>query len=155
MRTSHSSMRTPSQSSPLSPVKGNPSFPHLGPWPIYLPSVMLYASDDPQNQSQPIDSNAYQPFKLLDSTVVSKISHELDNLSQEDSEGSHGLYSINFFCLLINAQPHPRSSAPWQKPCVVCFLLFPCYCSLLNSPFRYQSDIYRLFLYNTQPCRWP
>ena len=57
---------------------------------------MLYASSDPQNQSQPIDSNAYQPFKLLDSTVVSSISHELDQLSQEDSEGSHGLYSIIF-----------------------------------------------------------
>jgi hypothetical protein len=57
---------------------------------------MLYASSDPQNHSQPIDSNAYQPFKLLDSTVVSRISHELDHLSQEDLEGSHGFHSINF-----------------------------------------------------------
>lgn len=54
-------------------------------------SVMLYASSDPQNQSQPIDSNAYQPFKLLDSTVVSRISHELDHLSQEDSEAPSAL----------------------------------------------------------------
>ena len=54
---------------------------------------MLYASSDPQNHSQPIDPNAYQPFKLLDTTVVSRIAHELDNLSQE--EGSHGILSIH------------------------------------------------------------
>ncbi|KAF8813800.1 Tfb4-domain-containing protein [Phlegmacium glaucopus] len=51
-------------------------------------SVMLYASSDPQNHSQPIDPNAYQPFKSLDSTVVSRISQELDLLSQEEEAPS-------------------------------------------------------------------
>lgn len=113
---------------------------------------MLYASSDPQNQSQPIDSNAYQPFKLLDSTVVSRISHELDHLSREDSEGSHGLYSINFLLAHQCTAPSALVGALTKALCCM-VLLCPLYCFLLNSPFRYQSDIYRLFLYRTQPCR--
>ena len=77
---------------------------------------MLYASSDPQNQSQPIDSNAYQPFKLLDSTVVSRISHELDHLSQEDSEGSHGLYSIKFSACSSMHSPIRARRRPDKSP---------------------------------------
>ena len=85
---------------------------------VHLSSVMLYASSDPQNQSQPIDSNVYQPFKLLDSTVVSRISHELDHLSQEDSEGSHDLYSIISACSSMHSPLRARRCL--DKSLVLC-----------------------------------
>ncbi|KDR75209.1 hypothetical protein GALMADRAFT_249181 [Galerina marginata CBS 339.88] len=41
-------------------------------------SVLLYASTDPPAQSPPIDANAYPPFRLLDTAVVTRIAAELD-----------------------------------------------------------------------------
>lgn len=113
---------------------------------------MLYASSDPQNQPQAIDPNAYQPFKLLDSTVVSRISHELDHLSQE--EGPHGLViNINscssMYSPLRACRCLDKSLVLYSSP------LFPFIIPVLTLPFRHQSDIHRLLYYRTQPCRRP
>jgi transcription initiation factor TFIIH subunit 3 len=102
---------------------------------------MLYASSDPQNQSQPIDSNAYQPFKLLDSTVVSRISHELDHLSQEDSEGSHGLNSIIPACSSVHSPLRARRCL--DKSLVLCDSSF--FSFIYIVPFlTLHSDINRI-----------
>ena len=101
---------------------------------------MLYASSDPPNQSQPIDSNAYQPFKLLDSTVVSRISHELDHLSQEDSEGSHGFYSINFSACSSMHSPIRARRRPDKS-----LVLYGPFSFLVIDPFlTLHSDINRI-----------
>ncbi|TFK44391.1 transcription factor Tfb4-domain-containing protein [Crucibulum laeve] len=49
-------------------------------------SVMLYASTDPPKEQQTIDANSYPPFKLVDSTVVTRIMEELDALGDLEEE---------------------------------------------------------------------
>lgn len=51
---------------------------------------MLYASTDHlESSSITIDANSYPPFKLLDTTVVTRIGAELDALddSHDEEEG--------------------------------------------------------------------
>lgn len=42
-------------------------------------SVMLYSSTDPIIHDQVIDANSYPPFKLVDSTIITRIMEELDD----------------------------------------------------------------------------
>ncbi|KAF8236571.1 Tfb4-domain-containing protein [Tricholoma matsutake] len=49
-------------------------------------SVMLYSSTDLPTDNQVIDANSYPPFKLVDSTIITRIMKELDNIEgQEDA----------------------------------------------------------------------
>jgi transcription initiation factor TFIIH subunit 3 len=52
---------------------------------------MFYASDqeDEGVAEYATDSNMYRPFKVIDSTLVTRILHEVDALGQPDSEGAH------------------------------------------------------------------
>jgi hypothetical protein len=48
---------------------------------------MLYSSTDLAPEHQVIDANSYPPFKLVDSTVVTRIMDELDELGEREDEG--------------------------------------------------------------------
>jgi hypothetical protein len=50
---------------------------------------MLYSSTDLAPEHQVIDANSYPPFKLVDSTVVTRIMEELDVLGEHEDEGIH------------------------------------------------------------------
>jgi hypothetical protein len=63
---------------------------------------MLYSSTDLTTENQVIDANSYPPFKLVDSTIVTRIIEELD----ENQEGIHThLASCSSLSIL---QPHAR-----------------------------------------------
>lgn len=51
-------------------------------------SVMLYSSTDLVTRTQVIDANSYPPFKLVDSTIVTRIVEELDELGEPEEEGT-------------------------------------------------------------------
>lgn len=48
---------------------------------------MLYSSTDPAPENQTIDANSYPPFKLVDSTIVGRITEEMDSLEGPQEEG--------------------------------------------------------------------
>lgn len=51
-------------------------------------SVMLYSSTDRLTAGiQQIDANSYPPFKLVNSTVLNRITEELDALGEPEEEG--------------------------------------------------------------------
>ncbi|KAJ8077254.1 RNA polymerase II transcription factor B subunit 4 [Marasmius tenuissimus] len=50
-------------------------------------SVMLYSSLDPVTDVPPSDANSYPPFKLVDSTVATRITRELELIADDDLEG--------------------------------------------------------------------
>ncbi|KAF8628909.1 hypothetical protein AX15_003690 [Amanita polypyramis BW_CC] len=49
-------------------------------------SVMLYSSTNPPKDLPIVDANSYPPFKLVDTTVNSRIAEELDILGDPDKE---------------------------------------------------------------------
>jgi len=48
---------------------------------------MLYSSTLHNPELQSIDSNSYAPFKLVDSTIINRISDELDAIDHSEEEG--------------------------------------------------------------------
>lgn len=48
---------------------------------------MLYSSTLHNPELQSIDSNSYAPFKLVDSTIINRISDELDAIDNSEEEG--------------------------------------------------------------------
>ncbi|KAG6903098.1 hypothetical protein C0995_006285 [Termitomyces sp. Mi166 len=80
-------------------------------------SLCLYSSTDPAPQTQVIDPNSYPPFKLVDSTIVTRITNELDHLGEPGEEGIHAVITN---CLILSfSQPRVLSSVPSQKPYAV------------------------------------
>ncbi|KIK09917.1 hypothetical protein K443DRAFT_127299 [Laccaria amethystina LaAM-08-1] len=49
-------------------------------------SLMLYSSTLHNPELQSIDSNSYAPFKLVDSTIINRISDELDAIDHSEEE---------------------------------------------------------------------
>lgn len=47
---------------------------------------MLYSSTDLTAENWVIDADSYPPFKLVDSTIVTRIMEELDEYEQGNSE---------------------------------------------------------------------
>ena len=47
---------------------------------------MLYSSTDLTTENQVIDADSYPPFKLVNSTIVTRIMEELDENEQGNSE---------------------------------------------------------------------
>ncbi|KAF8628910.1 hypothetical protein AX15_003690 [Amanita polypyramis BW_CC] len=67
-------------------------------------SVMLYSSTNPPKDLPIVDANSYPPFKLVDTTVNSRIAEELDILGDPDKEG----ISLNCLCRCdLNVRPEP------------------------------------------------
>ncbi|RDB24941.1 RNA polymerase II transcription factor B subunit 4 [Hypsizygus marmoreus] len=56
-------------------------------------SVMLYSTIDPTNHDQAIDANSYPPFRLVDSTIVTRITEELEALGEPEEEAPSSLVS--------------------------------------------------------------
>ncbi|KAG6920301.1 hypothetical protein DXG01_005070 [Tephrocybe rancida] len=56
-------------------------------------SLNLYSSTDPASETQVIDANSYPPFKLVDSTIVTRIMEELDDLGEPSEEAPSSLVS--------------------------------------------------------------
>ncbi|GLB37602.1 putative transcription factor [Lyophyllum shimeji] len=56
-------------------------------------SVMLYSSTDPPPQTQVIDANSYPPFKLVDSTIVTRVMEEFDEQAEITDEAPNSLVS--------------------------------------------------------------
>ncbi|KAG6837497.1 hypothetical protein H0H93_008422 [Arthromyces matolae] len=54
-------------------------------------SICLYSSTDPLPKSLPLDSNSYPPFKLVDSTIVTRIMEEFDDLGDPSEEAPSSL----------------------------------------------------------------
>jgi hypothetical protein len=50
---------------------------------------MLYSSTDQTTQNQVIDANSYPPFKLVDSTIVTRIMEELDEPGEQEGIQIH------------------------------------------------------------------
>ncbi|KAG6898167.1 hypothetical protein C0992_004154 [Termitomyces sp. T32_za158] len=74
-------------------------------------SLCLYSSADPVPQSQPIDPNSYPPFKLVDSTIVTRIMQELDDLGEPGEEGNHAV-----ILMLCNALSPSSSEFSRRRP---------------------------------------
>ncbi|KAG6866710.1 hypothetical protein C0991_011369 [Blastosporella zonata] len=56
-------------------------------------SLNLYSSTDPTPDTQVIDPNSYPPFKLVDSTIVTRIMEEFDDLGDPPEEAPTSLVS--------------------------------------------------------------
>ncbi|KAF5380496.1 hypothetical protein D9615_004577 [Tricholomella constricta] len=79
-------------------------------------SMMLYSSTDPATQDQAIDANSYLPFKLVDSTIITRIMEELDELGEPAEEVPNSLVSALTKALCyINRVTLPTPS-PSSKP---------------------------------------
>lgn len=81
-------MKTPWLSSELFLARGLQSGNRTRTINLHLHSVMLYSSTDP-TQDQVIDANSYPPFKLVNSTIVTRITEELDDLGQHEGSYKH------------------------------------------------------------------
>lgn len=57
-------------------------------------SLMLYSSTDPVKESRGVDANSYPPFKQVDTTVIKKISDEMDALADPEEEGMPSFASL-------------------------------------------------------------
>lgn len=74
---------------------------------------MLYSSTDLPTDNQVIDANSYPPFKLVDSTIITRIMKELDNIEgQEDGIQIHLHHSCS---PLSKSQHHVHWLAPLQR----------------------------------------
>ncbi|KAG5654407.1 hypothetical protein H0H81_003231 [Sphagnurus paluster] len=79
-------------------------------------SMMLYASTDPATELQAIDANSYPPFKLVDSTIVTRIMEEFDDLGEPAEEAPTSLVSALTKALCyVNRVSIPTSSTS-NKP---------------------------------------
>jgi hypothetical protein len=59
---------------------------------------MLYSSTDLTTQNQAIDANSYPPFKLVDSTIVTRIMEELDDPGEQEGIYMH----LHAFCSTLS-----------------------------------------------------
>ncbi|KAH0588927.1 hypothetical protein H2248_004712 [Termitomyces sp. 'cryptogamus'] len=79
-------------------------------------SLCLYSSDDPALESQAIDPNSYPPFKLVDSTVVTRIMDELDELGEHLLSAPSSLVgALTKALCYVNRITLPSSSTPNKR----------------------------------------
>jgi transcription initiation factor TFIIH subunit 3 len=64
-------------------------------------SVMLYSSADPATSGAPApDANSYQPFKVVDATIVNRIVEEVEALPPLENEGTSSHLAVDPMYLL-------------------------------------------------------
>ncbi|KIL65959.1 hypothetical protein M378DRAFT_161605 [Amanita muscaria Koide BX008] len=89
-------------------------------------SVMLYSSTNPAKNLQVMDSNSYPPFKLVDTTVVTRTAEELDALGDPDEEEPLGLVGAMTKALCyINRITLPPAQIPGKKQGISNSLVMP------------------------------
>ncbi|KAG6885961.1 hypothetical protein C0993_006888, partial [Termitomyces sp. T159_Od127] len=89
-------------------------------------SLCLYSSSDPAPQSQPIDANSYPPFKLVDSTIVTRIMQELDDLGEPSEEAPSSLVgALTKALCYVNRITLPSSSTSNKRTDAIDPAIFP------------------------------
>ncbi|KZV86241.1 transcription factor Tfb4 [Exidia glandulosa HHB12029] len=120
-------------------------------------SAVFYPSEDVKPRSRPIaDANTYQPFRTVDSAVMSRIMDEFDALGLPAEEEPTALVgAITKALCLINRLAHPASSdltPPETRVLIVSVSpdLSTSYIPLMNSIFSAQKlktaiDVCKIF----------
>ena len=148
MRTSHSSMRTRSPSLPLFPVKGShlerPICTFLFHRSVKCNALCILRSSRSVSTHRPKRLSTLQVIRLH-----GRFSYIPRTRSSESRRRFTCSYSSHSTCSSMHS---PFRARRRLDKSLVLYASSIHHCSLLNSPFRHQSDIYRLCHHHT---RWP